>query len=240
MQICCKRNAAPGQVSSVAPPPRPAARTGHISSARPRPLNAPTLWPNFYFLGYKRFSQTREGKSKYRVTTTDQTQSLALHVHNFRLPSTLRGSKNRTRGTHTETAFLNTSLALSRVLAAFYIFQPGHYTSVNLANIPECPGDAATAVTSLVCVMNTIYVLIHGSGLAALQVECDARSAVASKLSHPPAHRHQAARALGPARRVLLVSVGGTREIPRLSLVTSGKIPASDWLQIRVTSPGPV
>ena len=174
--------------------------------------------------------------------TTDQTQSLALHVHNFRLPSTLRGSKNRTRGTHTETAFLNTSLALSRVLAAFYIFQPGLYTSVNLTHIPECPGDAATAVTSLVCVMNTIYVLIHGSGLAALQVECRVMPGRRWPVNYltPPAHRHQAARALGPARRVLLVSVGGTREIPRLSLVTSGKIPASDWLQIRVTSPGPV
>lgn len=116
------------------PPLTRAARTGHISSARPRPLNAlaPTLWPNFYFLGYKRFSQTREGKSKKYRVTTDQTQlRLALRVPNFRLPSTLRVSKNRTRGIHTETAFLNTSFALSRLLATFYIFQPGLYTSVN-------------------------------------------------------------------------------------------------------------
>ena len=228
MQICCKRNAAPGQVSSVAPPPLSrAARTGHISSARPRPLNAPTLWPNFYFLGYKRFSQTREGKSKYRVTT-DQTQSLALHVHNFRLPSTLRGSKNRTRGTHTETAFLNTSLALSRVLAAFYIFQPGHYTSVNLANIPECPGDAATAVTSLVCVMNTIYVLIHGSGLAALQVECrvmPGRWWPVNYLTRPLTGIKRPGRWARHAVSCLLVS--GER----------GKFPASHWSQAGKSRP---
>ena len=153
MQICCKRNAATGQVSSsVAPPPSPGRPGQDISLARPRPLNAPapTLWPNFYFLGYKRFSQTREGKTKYRVTT-DQTQGLALHVHNFRLPSTLRRSKNRTRGIHSETAFLNTSLALSRVLAAFYIFQPGLYSSVNLSNIPESSRDAGCRQNSTLC-----------------------------------------------------------------------------------------
>ena len=229
MQICCKRNAATGQVSSVAPPPPLLGRPGQdISLARPRPLNAPapTLWPNFYFLGYKRFSQTREGKTKYRVTT-DQTQGLALHVHNFRLPSTLRRSKNRTRGIHTETAFLNTSLALSRVLAAFYIFQPGLYTSVNLTNIPECPGDAATAVTSLVCVMNTIYVLIHGSGLAALQVECRVMPGRRWPVNYltPPAHRHQAAQAARHAVSCLLVS--GER----------GKFRAPHWSQAGKSRP---
>ena len=94
--------------------------------------------------------------------------------------------------------------------------------------------------------MNTIYVLIHGSGLAALQVEwlgtvMPGRWWPVNYLTQPSeATPASSGPGSGPARRVLLVSVGGTREIPRLSLATRGKIPASDWLQIRVTSPGPV
>ena len=106
---------------------------------QPRPpliVPAPVLWPNFYFLANKRFF--RKQGSEYRVSGRSNITERQLRVRKFRLPLPWRVSINRTRGSHIEAAFLNTSFALSRLLTTFLDFPAFPGLSADLTHyIPD-------------------------------------------------------------------------------------------------------
>ena len=86
--------------------------------------------------------------------STDQTLCSESRVACPQLSSPLRGSKNRTRGNHIETAFLNTSLALSRLHAHFGFSSPGFTPLLTLDTYLVVP-ETLAAVKTRLCVINT-------------------------------------------------------------------------------------